>query len=92
MASLHITEEKEVSLFNRKEVKGTMHAEKFPSREEISNTMSEKFSVPAGNIQIKKIKGNFGTSDFQIEANIYHSDKDKKFLEVKKKKDSKEKK
>ncbi|MFH1310895.1 MAG: hypothetical protein ABIH65_00635 [Nanoarchaeota archaeon] len=84
---LKINEERENLLFNRKEIKGYIKSEISPSRVEVSKLLSEKFSVPAENIKIKGINGKFGTRIFDIEANIYSSQKDKDEIELKKKKE-----
>ena len=84
---MEITEQKENALFNRKEIKGFMETEKTPSRSELIKIISENLSVPAENIKIKSIKGKFGSKKFNIEANIYSSEKDKNEVEIKKKKE-----
>jgi ribosomal protein S24E len=86
--SLKILEEKHNLLFNRKEIKATISSEITPSRAHILELLSKKFSTPIENIKIKGIRGNFGTGDFSIGANIYHSVKEKNLLEVKKKKET----
>ena len=88
--SLKILQEKDNRLFNRKEVKAALISEITPSRTHILELFSRQFSVPAEHIKIKKIKGNFGTKDFSIEANIYSSDKEKHGIELKKKKEGRE--
>lgn len=84
---LQISQEKENALFGRKEIKGTVNAEKTPSRQEILRLIREKFSVPEINIKIKKIVGRFGSREFKVEANIYDSAEEKEKLEIKKKKE-----
>mgnify|MGYP001586999792 FL=1 len=85
---LKITEEKENHLFNRKEIKGHIESKASPSRVEISELLSKKFSLPAENIKINEIKGKFGTKTFNIKANVYSSKKDKDEIELKKKKEN----
>ena len=87
MTEIKITGEKENQLFKRKEVKGSIHFEKSPSRGEISKALSEKFSIPLANVKIKKIHGNFGSKTFNIEANLYHSKEESDAVELKKKKE-----
>ena len=87
MTELKILEEKENPLFNRKEIKGSIESEIAPSRAEILEILSKKFSVPAENIKVKKILGKFGSKTFNVEANIYSSEKDKDSIELKKKKE-----
>lgn len=86
--SIEIKEEKENKLFKRKEVRGVLRSEITPSRKEVLDLLSKKFSVSPEKIKIKSIKGNFGTKDFTIRANIYNSEEEKNILEIKKKKES----
>ncbi|MGA2130090.1 MAG: 30S ribosomal protein S24e [Candidatus Pacearchaeota archaeon] len=84
---IKILEEKNNPLFGRKEVKGTVESEINPSRVQILEVISKKFSSPVENIKIKNIRGNFGKKTFTIEANVYTSEKEKNIVEVKKKKE-----
>ncbi|MBM3228612.1 hypothetical protein FJZ20_01890 [Candidatus Pacearchaeota archaeon] len=84
---LKINEERENPLFDRKEVSGIVSSEKTPSRNEILQILSSKYSIPAENIKIKKITGKFGKKLFLIEANIYSSKQRKDEIELKKKKE-----
>ena len=85
---INIIQEKHNIFFNRKEIKAAISSEITPSRAHILELLSKKFSVPPENIKIKGIKGNFGTRDFSIKANIYSSPKEKNIVEVKKKKET----
>ena len=85
---IKVIEEKENRFFKRKEVKIFIHSEKAPSREEASNILSKKFSVPSTSVKIKKIRGNFGSKTFNIEANLYSSKEEKDSIELKKKKET----
>jgi len=87
MENFKIIEQKENLLFKRKEVKISVEAEITPSYIDTEKLISEKFSVSAENIKIKKILGNFGSQTFTIIANIYSSKEDKKNIEPKSKKD-----
>ena len=87
MNEFKITEEKENALFNRKEIKGSIESEVVHSRVETLEILSKKFRVPSRNIKIKKILGKFGSKVFDVEANIYSSEKDKESIELKKKKE-----
>jgi len=84
--NLKILEEKDNPLFNRNEVKGSIKADCTPSKIDVEKLISEKFSVPAENIQIKKILGKFGSNNFSITANIYKSKENKEKTEPKQKK------
>ena len=85
--SLEIKEEKENHLFKRKEIKAVLHSEITPSRQHTLELLSKKFSQPVEHIKIKSIRGNFGSKDFAIEANIYSSEGEKDIVELKKKKE-----
>lgn len=88
MTEIKVIQEKENPLFKRKEIKIMVSLEKAPSREEASNILSKKFSVPPMSIKIKKIGGNFGSKTFNIEANLYSSKEEKDSIELKKKKET----
>jgi ribosomal protein S24E len=85
--TLTILKETENKLFNRREIKATMHSEISPSHEEVGKLLSEKFKTTPEKIKIKNIKGKFGVKVFTISANIYNSKKEKDELELKKKKE-----
>ncbi len=86
--TLKILEEKNNSLFKRREIKAVIASEITPSRNAILELLSKKFDAPADNIDVRRIKGKFGTKDFGIEANIYSSKEEKEIVELKKKKKS----
>ena len=74
---LKIIEEKTNPLFNRKEFQFKVQAKIVPSRAEIGKLISEKFSAPLENIEIKKISGKFGSNYFDIITFIYKSKEDR---------------
>ena len=80
---LKITQEKENPLFNRKEFQFEVQSKVTPSRAEIGKLISEKFSTPIDNIEIKKINGKFGSNSFNIAAFIYKSKEDRMNTESK---------
>jgi ribosomal protein S24E len=84
---LKILEEKENSLFNRKEIKARAVSKAAPSREEVLTLLSEKTKLPKENIKIKGIRGSFGVNEFDIEANLYSSKEEKEKIEIVKKKE-----
>lgn len=79
--------EKENPLFNRREISFDVEKDTTPSREEIMNLVSEKFSITPEKIKIKSIDGKFGTNYFNVSVFLYASEEDKKQTEIKKKKD-----
>ena len=88
MNELKILEEKKNDLFNRKEVKAVLDSNTTPSREQVLELLSKKFSVPTENIKITGVHGKFGTQSFDISANIYASEEEKNKIEIKKKKEA----
>jgi len=88
MENFNIIEEKENSLFKRKEIKFSVDSEVNPSHADARKIVSEKFSTPEENIRIKKILGKFGSKNFTILVNIYASEQDKLDTEGKSKKDA----
>lgn len=82
-----INEEKENSLFNRKEIKGILKSEIAPKRSDVLKLIAEKLNTPEEGIKIKGIFGRFGSHEFRFEANIYPTKKEKDEVEFKKKKE-----
>jgi ribosomal protein S24E len=87
-----ILKEIENPLFDRKEIEGEIRAEITPSREEVKEIVSKKFSIQPECIKIKGIRGKFGSRDFSIILNIYSSKEEKDKIEIKKKKEIEEEK
>ena len=85
---LIILSENDNALFGRKEIKAELTSEATPNRLQILDLISKKFACPIENIKIMGINGNFGTRDFIIEANVYHSKENKEAVELKKKKEA----
>lgn len=83
---LKIIQEKENPLFRRKEILAEINSQITPRTIEVENILSREFSKPVENIKIKRIKGNFGTKIFNVEANIYELMEDKEKTEIKTKK------
>lgn len=82
MEKFKIIEERENPLFRRKEIRVSIDSEVSPNRSEILNFISEKFSVPADNILVRKINGKFGSKNFTISANLYSSREEKENTEI----------
>ncbi len=68
-------------LFNRKEIKVIVDAEKNPSFPEAEKIISEEFKTSPGTVYVKGIKGKFGRNTFLIRANIYKTQEDKERTE-----------
>ncbi|HKL24208.1 MAG TPA: hypothetical protein VJ912_02650 [Candidatus Nanoarchaeia archaeon] len=85
---IKILNENENPLFNRKEIKGKIKTESSPKREEVIEALSKKYSTDVDNVKIKGIKGSFGSSEFEIKANIYSSKEERDTVENKKKKET----
>lgn len=84
---LEILEEKHNDLFGRKEIKVFLDSQVTPSRMQVLDLISKKFTCPIENIKITGINGGFGTKNFVIGANIYNSREEREAVELKKKKE-----
>ena len=73
---LKILNETENALFKRKEIVVTTEAEAVPSEVEVAKALAEKFSSTEDAVKVKTIKGNFGSKEFKIVANVYSSKED----------------
>ena len=80
---LKILNQKENPLFKRKEIKAEAELIIVPSKKDVEEALSKKYSVSPENIKIKKIGGAFGSRVFEITANIYSSKEEKEKTEVK---------
>jgi ribosomal protein S24E len=89
MENLTILKQKENPLFNRKELEIDMESNVTPNFKYAEEALSKKFSVSPESIKIKKIDGKFGSRNFIISVNIYHSKEDKDKTERKSKKERK---
>lgn len=89
MEQIKIIEQKENPLFNRKEIKIMINADKTPSKTDSLRVLSKRFSVSPECVAIKTIKGKFGRKEFIITANLYKSEdiKDRVEPKLKKKKE-----
>jgi ribosomal protein S24E len=74
-------------VFNRKEIIAKVLAEITPSNKEVLTALSKKLSVPEEAIKIKGIYGEFGSKEFDVQANVYKSKADKEKIERKTKKE-----
>jgi len=84
---LKIIEEKENPLFNRREIILEIKSKISPKNGEVLKLVSEKFSIPEEQVKLKGIYGKFGTSIFEVFANLYNTIKDKEETEIKTKKE-----
>ncbi|MEX0933023.1 MAG: hypothetical protein WDZ77_02925 [Candidatus Pacearchaeota archaeon] len=87
MQEVTIKNERENPLFKRREITFQIEEAKTPSRLEVVNLASEKFSCPKESIKIKNIGGKFGSNVFDVDLYIYNSEEEKNLIEMKKKKD-----
>jgi len=63
-------------LFKRQELALEIEGDKNPGFAEVRKQIAEKFGKPEGNIDLLRVKGNFGNSRFNVEAYIYDSKED----------------
>ncbi len=89
MKNLKILKQRENPLFNRKEIEVSIEANVAPKMQETEEFIAKEFSTNHENVKVKKIKGRFGSTNFTITANIYHSKEDKDKIEPKSKKEKK---
>ncbi len=82
-----VSKEFENKLFKRKEIEFVIVSNSVPSRKDVEEIISKKYSTNPENIKIKKIHGKFGTKEFNIIANVYDSEKERDSTEFHKKKD-----
>jgi len=88
---LKILQEKQNPLFARKEIQAEIQVEVSPTKAETEKMLSEKFSTQLECIDLRNIKGEFGSNNFKIIAHIYSSKEDKEKI-IPKPKNKKEKK
>jgi ribosomal protein S24E len=77
MNEIKILEKKENPLFNRKEIKVVLESDSAIKTSDAEKLFAEHFSSHADNVKIKKIAGKFGSKQFIISANVYHTKEDK---------------
>jgi len=87
--NLKIINEKENSLYSRKEIVIEIKKEIIPKTTEMEALLSEKFSVPVETIKVNKISAGFGSDIFTIHAKIYKSKEEKEAIEPRVKNKSK---
>jgi len=82
----HINEKKNL-VFDRKEIEAKIISEISPSNKEVLTAIAKKLSVPEEAIKIRGIYGEFGSKEFDVQANVYKSKADKEKVERKTKKE-----
>jgi len=82
----HINEKKNL-VFDRKEIEAKIISEISPSNKEVLTAIAKKLSVPEEAIKIRGIYGEFGSKEFEVQANVYKSKADKEKVERKTKKE-----
>lgn len=85
MENIKTLEEKQNSLFKRKEVKIIVENSVCPSIKDAEKIISKKFSSSEEAVKINKVQGKFGRNTFLISANIYSSKEEKDKTEPKSK-------
>ncbi|MDD5012469.1 MAG: hypothetical protein PHQ66_02385 [Candidatus Nanoarchaeia archaeon] len=86
--TLTILKQRENPLFQRKEVEVNFESAVPPKMQEAAEILSKEFSSVPENVKIKKIAGTFGSKNFIITANVYHSKEDKEKTEIKTQKEN----
>ncbi len=83
MENFKILSEFDNALFKRKEILFQVNSRIAPSKEEVVEFLSKKFSCDPERIALKKILGEFGKQIFKISAKIYETKEDKEYFEIK---------
>ena len=76
MEILRMHKETENPLMKRKEVEFYVKSETAPSYLDALSFIAKHFSTSPETIRIKRINGKFGSRNFLVSANVYHSEKD----------------
>ena len=74
--TLKITQEKQNSLFNRKEIEAEFESAATPSKADILKSLADQTKASEDTIIIKNILGGFGSQTFKITAMVYNSKED----------------
>ncbi len=90
MKNLKTINQRENSLFNRREVEINVETNVAPKIKEAEEFIAKEFSSSPENVKINKIKGRFGSNNFVITAKVYNSKEDKDKIEPKSKKEKAE--
>ena len=81
MEKFKILSDVENPLFRRREITFETDENSVPKKENVEKMISEKFSSPSENTEIKKISGKFGSKTFHISAFLYNSKELKEEIE-----------
>lgn len=79
--NLKIINEKENSLYSRKEIIFEIKNQTNPKRTDVENSLAEKFSTNSEFIKVDRIVSKFGSDIFTIYAKIYKSKEEKDDIE-----------
>jgi len=71
--SLKVVNERENTLFSRKEVKFVFESDKIPSKSEAKKMIGDYYSTDSELVRIDNIKGTFGANIITLIADIYDS-------------------
>ncbi|HTY44139.1 MAG TPA: hypothetical protein VMC80_02765 [Patescibacteria group bacterium] len=77
MEEIKILEKIENPLLNRNEVKIVIESDSALKAQEAEKLIAENLATHVDNVKIKKIVGKFGSREFIIHANVYHTKEDK---------------
>jgi len=81
MEEIKILEKIDNPLLNRKEVKIVIESDSALKASEAEKLISENLAIHVDNVKIKQILGRFGSKEFTIIANVYHTKEDKEKTE-----------
>ena len=73
---MEVTKDTRNELFKRQELSLELESEKNPGFAEVRKQIAEKVGKPEENIDVLRVKGNFGKRKFNVEAYVYDSKED----------------
>lgn len=86
MTKLTINSNVRNDIFNRSELKGFVDANVVPSKAETISMIAKEMKVDEGVVKLLRVKGKFGTQQFNFEAEVYDSVEDLNKMKLNKKK------
>ena len=91
MSEFKISKEIKNPLFGRTEIEMLIELDSTPTKKQVIDFLSKKFSSSENCIYVESIKGKFGSPQFKIIARVYSSEEEKNSVEIKSKKQAQEK-
>jgi ribosomal protein S24E len=83
MPEFEISQEIKNPLFNRNELELKINAKDTPTKKQVLEFISKKYSSDEDSISIECIKGKFGSNEFKVIARVYSSKEERELTEIK---------